>query len=147
MAAYIPDMDFPVEDIRGLIPQKAPFVMVDKLLFVDELTTKSSFIIDRDNVFVKKGVFQEAGMMENIAQTAALRAGYMAQKDNKPVETGYIGAVKDFEVFNLPKVGDELTTEISIQNQIFNVTVIEGKVWHSGDLLVQCEMKVFIGNE
>ncbi|MCO5946813.1 3-hydroxyacyl-ACP dehydratase [Mucilaginibacter sp. RT5R15] len=140
-------MGLPVEDIRALIPQKAPFVMVGKLLYADELTTKSSFTIDRDNVFAKNGVFQEAGLMENIAQTAALRAGYMAQKDNKPVETGYIGAVKDFEVFDLPKVGNELTTEITIQNQIFNVTVIDGKVWHNGNLLAQCEMKVFIGDE
>ncbi|WP_252789339.1 3-hydroxyacyl-ACP dehydratase [Mucilaginibacter flavidus] len=147
MGAYIPDMGLPVEDIRALIPQKAPFVMVGKLLYADELTTKSSFTIDRDNVFAKNGVFQEAGLMENIAQTAALRAGYMAQKDNKPVETGYIGAVKDFEVFDLPKVGNELTTEITIQNQIFNVTVIDGKVWHNGNLLAQCEMKVFIGDE
>ncbi|MEO6632888.1 MAG: 3-hydroxyacyl-ACP dehydratase [Mucilaginibacter sp.] len=140
-------MDLPVEDIRGLIPQKAPFVMVGKLLYADEITTKSSFIITNDNVFVKDGVFQEAGLMENIAQTAALHSGYMAQSNGKPVETGYIGAVKDFEVFNLPKVGDELTTEITIQNQIFNVTVIDGKIWHNGNLLAQCEMKVFIGNE
>jgi len=140
-------MDLPVEDISGLIPQKAPFVMVGKLLHADETTTRSSFIITHDNVFVKDGTFQEAGLMENIAQTAALRAGYIAQKENKPVETGYIGAVKDFEVFNLPKVGDELTTEITIQNQIFNVTVIDSKVWHNGNLLAQCEMKVFIGNE
>ena len=121
--------------------------MVGKLLYADESTTRSSFIITNDNVFVKDDVFQEAGLMENIAQTAALRAGYVAQKDSKPVETGYIGAVKDFEVFNLPKAGDELTTEINIQNQIFNVTVIEGKVWHNGNLLAQCEMKVFIGAE
>ncbi|WP_295796937.1 3-hydroxyacyl-ACP dehydratase [Mucilaginibacter sp.] len=140
-------MDLPVEDIRALIPQKAPFVMVGKLLYADELTTKSSFTVSQDNVFVKDGVFHEAGLMENIAQTAALRAGYIAQKDGKLVETGYIGAVKNFEVFNLPKVGDELTTEISVQNQIFNVTVIDGKVWHNGNLLVQCEMKIFIGNE
>ena len=117
------------------------------MLFADELTTRSSFIITNDNVFVKDGVFQEAGLMENIAQTAALRAGYMAQKDSKPLETGYIGAVKDFEVFNLPKAGDELTTEINIQNQIFNVTVIEGKIWLNGNLLAKCEMKVFIGVE
>jgi predicted hotdog family 3-hydroxylacyl-ACP dehydratase len=140
-------MNLPVEDIRALIPQKAPFVMVGKLLYADETTTRSSFIITNDNVFVKDSIFQEAGLMENIAQTAALRAGYMAQKDRKPVATGYIGAVKDFEVFNLPKIGDELTTEITIQNQIFNVTVIDGKVWHNGSLLAQCEMKVFIGNQ
>jgi predicted hotdog family 3-hydroxylacyl-ACP dehydratase len=139
-------MNFPVEDITHLIPQKHPFVMVSKLLYVDETTTKSSFIINPDNLFVKKGVFQEVGLMENIAQTAALRSGYIANTESKPVEVGYIGAIKDFEVFSLPKVNDELITEITIENQVFNVTVLSGKVWHNGNLLAQCEMKVFIGN-
>lgn len=139
-------MIFPVEDIIDFIPQKPPFVMVGKLLSVDEDLTRSSFVIKADNVFVKNNQFQEAGLMENIAQTAALRAGYIAQAENKPVIVGYIGAVKDFEVFSLPNVGDELTTEINIENQVFDVTVITGKVWCNEQLLAQCEMKVFSQN-
>lgn len=140
-------MNFPVEDIICLIPQKPPFVMVSKLLWVDEKSAKSGFTINTGNVFLKNDIFQEAGLMENIAQTAALRSGYIASTENKPVEIGYIGAIKDFEVFSLPKVNDELTTEITIENEIFNITVLLGKVWHNGNLLARCEMKVFIGNE
>ena len=85
--------------------------------------------------------------MENIAQTAALRAGYMASEREEAVLNGFIGSVKDFEIFALPKVGDELTTEVTIENQIFNVTILSGKVWCKEVLLASCEMKVFIGNE
>ena len=120
--------------------------MVGKLLSVDEFSTKSSFVINAVNVFVKNNIFQEAGLMENIAQTAALRAGYIAQAENKPVLVGYIGAVKDFEVFNLPELDDELITEIKIEDQVFDVTVISGKVWCNEQLLAQCEMKVFSQN-
>jgi predicted hotdog family 3-hydroxylacyl-ACP dehydratase len=140
-------MMLPVENIIPLIPQKPPFVMVGKLLFTDEVRTRSSFIIEPDNVFVKDNVFQEAGLMENIAQTAALRGGYVAQSENKPVAVGYIGAVSNFEIFDLPKAGDEIETEIRVENQIFDVTVLSGKVWRSGDLLAQCEMKLFISNK
>jgi 3-hydroxymyristoyl/3-hydroxydecanoyl-(acyl carrier protein) dehydratase len=140
-------MAFPVENVIPLIPQKPPFVMVGRLLDVEEGITRSSFLIGEDNVFVKDGFFQEAGLMENIAQTAALRAGYMAQAENKPVALGYIGAVNNFEVFDLPKVGDEIITEISTQNQIFDITVLSGKVWLGERLLAQCEMKVFIKND
>ena len=121
--------------------------MVSKLLQVDENSTQSSFIVNADNVFVKDGLFQEAGLMENIAQTAALRAGYMASVNHQPVASGYIGAVKDLEIFGLPKVNDELLTEITIENQIFDVTVFKGKVWHNNTLLAKCEMKVFKGIE
>jgi predicted hotdog family 3-hydroxylacyl-ACP dehydratase len=138
---------FPVDDIAALIPQKSPFVMVGRLLFADDDITRSSFMINADNVFVKNGVFQEAGLLENIAQTAALQAGYKAMQEKKPVSLGYIGAVKDFEVFQLPKAGDELLTEIEVENQVFDVTVIEGKVWCNEILFAQCEMKVFGGEK
>jgi len=147
MEVYTPDMAFPVENVIPLIPQKPPFVMVGKLLYTDVNTTRSSFYIDEDNVFVKNSLFQEAGLMENIAQTAALNAGYLAQVENKPVAVGYIGAVTGFEVFALPKAGDEIITEVSGQNQIFDIIVVSGKVWLNGDLIAQCEMKVFSKNE
>ena len=135
------------DEILPLIPQGPPFVMVGKLLHMDETVTQSSFLIEANNVFVKDNIFHEAGLMENIAQTAALRAGYLAQKENKPVLPGYIGAVKDFEVFGLPKVNDELVTEITIENQIFDVTVFSGRIWLNGELIAKCEMKVFGGNK
>jgi len=131
------------DNIITLIPQKPPFVMVGKLLSVDENSTQSSFVINADNVFVKNSLFQEAGLLENIAQTAALRAGYFAELEGKPVAVGYIGAIKDLEIFDLPAVGDELITEIVIENKILDVTVISGKVWHNGNLQAQCEMKLF----
>jgi len=121
--------------------------MVGRLLETDENTTLSSFVIHAENVFVKNGLFQEAGLMENIAQTAALRAGYLAKIENKPVAVGYIGAVSNFEVFSLPKVDDEILTEIASQNQIFDITVLSGKVWLGDQLIAQCEMKVFSKNE
>jgi len=147
MEVYTPDMTLPIEDIVPLIPQKPPFVMVGKLVETDENFTRSSFTVGADNVFVKHGLFQEAGLMENIAQTAALRAGYIAQSEHKPVAVGYIGAVSNFEVFALPKVGDEIMTEIATQNQIFDITVLSGKVWLGDRLIAQCEMKVFSKNE
>jgi predicted hotdog family 3-hydroxylacyl-ACP dehydratase len=140
-------MAFPVENVIPLIPQKPPFVMVGKLLYTDANTTRSSFHIDANNVFVKNGLFQEAGLMENIAQTAALNAGYLALVENKPIAVGYIAAVTGLEIFALPKAGDEIITEVSGQNQVFDIIVLSGKVWLNGNLIAQCEMKVFSKNE
>ncbi len=117
--------------------------MVGSLLFVDEKTARSNFFIDKDNVFARNNIFQEAGLMENIAQTAALRAGYRAAAENKAVSLGYIGAVKDLEIFSLPKVGDEIETEIGIEEQVFNMTIVSGKVWLKGELIATCKLNVF----
>jgi hypothetical protein len=139
-------MNLPVDDITDLIPQKTPFVMVGKLLFADESTTRSSFVIQAGNVFVKNGIFQEAGLMENIAQTAALAVGYRASVEKRDVGNGYIGNVSNFEVFELPKPGDELITEVIKQDEVFNVTIITGKIWLNNQLIAGCEMKVFAEN-
>ena len=133
-----------IDNIETLIPQRPPFVMIDKLLSFSETTTTTGFIIKADNIFVEDGLFKEPGLVENIAQTAAARAGYVSQTENKPVLVGYIGAVNNLQVFLLPKTGDELITEITIENQIFDVTLISGKITCNGQLVVQCKMKIFI---
>lgn len=131
-------------DILALIPQKPPFVMVDELLFSDDNITRTKFIVPADNVFVIDGEFSEAGLMENMAQTAAAGAGNMARIENRSVTTGYIGQVKNLEVFELPKVGDELLTEIKIEVQVFDASIVSGNVWKGDTLVARCEMKIFI---
>ena len=139
-------MAFPINDILALIPQKPPFVFIDRLLFVDDIVTRSSFTILPGTLFLKNNFLQEAGLLENIAQTAALRAGYTALTENRPVEEGYIGSVNNFEIFALPKVNDQLITEVYITDNIFNVTILNGKIWHQAKLIAACQMKVFVGN-
>ena len=133
-----------VENIQSLIPQKPPFVMVDKLVSFTETTSTTAFGIRADNIFVVNGVFKEPGLVENIAQTAAARAGYISKTENKPVLVGYIGAVNNLQVFSLPKAGDQLITEITIEKQIFDVALISGKITCNEELIAQCNMKIFI---
>lgn len=133
-----------IENIQSLIPQRPPFVMIDKLISFSETNTVTTFSITTDNIFVENGLFKEPGLVENIAQTAAARAGYVSQTENKPVQVGYIGAVNNLQVFMLPRSGDELITEITIENQIFDVTLISGKITCNGQPVAQCKMKIFI---
>jgi len=118
--------------------------MVDKLLLFNETVTRTGFSIKADNIFVEKGEFKEPGLVENIAQTAAARAGYISKTEDKPVLVGYIGAVNSLQVYSLPKAGDELITEITVENQIFDVTLISGKVFCNEKIIAQCNMKIFI---
>ena len=133
-----------VDNIESLLPQRPPFVMIDKLLSSTETTTTTGFGIKADNIFVDKGIFKEPGLVENIAQTAAARAGYISQTENKPVMVGYIAAINNLRVIALPKTGDELITEITVENQIFAVTLISGKITCNQQVIAQCSMKIFI---
>ena len=133
-----------VDNIQSLIPQRPPFVMIDKLVSFSETETSTAFTIKADNIFVENGIFKEPGLVENIAQTAAARAGYVSKTENKPVLVGYIGAVNNLKIFSLPKTGDELITEIIIENQIFDVTLITGKITCNERVIAECKMKIFI---
>jgi predicted hotdog family 3-hydroxylacyl-ACP dehydratase len=132
------------KDIHSLIPQRAPFIMVDELLFSDDKLARTSLLITAENIFVVNGEFREPGLVENIAQSAAARIGYISKMENKPVPVGYIGSVKNLEIIALPKINDQLETEISIENQIFDVTIITGKIMCKKKLVAHCEMKIFI---
>ena len=135
--------------VSKLIPQQPPMVMVDELLYHDDQKSLSNLHIENDNLFVEEGLLSEAGIIENIAQTAALRTGWNALQavgageiKNPPV--GVIGAVKNFILYSQPSVNTNITTEISIQTEIFNATIISGKVMAGDDLLAECEMKIFL---
>jgi predicted hotdog family 3-hydroxylacyl-ACP dehydratase len=136
------------ENMLNLIPQRPPFVMVGNLLHSDEKLTRTSFLVREDNIFVENGELKEPGLIENIAQTAAAGAGYKAKLNNNPVAVGYIGAVKNLEIFAMPKINDELITEVTICPDFYrdDVTIISGKSWCNEKLMAQCEMKIFIGN-
>jgi predicted hotdog family 3-hydroxylacyl-ACP dehydratase len=132
------------DNILALIPQRQPMVMVDALLYSDDAITRSKFTVKDNNIFVVNGFLKEPGLVENIAQTAAARAGFIAQQQNEPVSVGYIGAVKNLEIFSFPKTGELLTTEITIENQIFEVTILSGKIFCNESIVAQCEMKIFL---
>jgi len=120
--------------------------MVGELLYADDQVSRTSFTVKEDNVLVSGGFFTEGGLLENMAQTAAAGAGYAALSQNKPVEAGYIGAVKNLEIFSLPAVNDILETEVLFKEQVFNVTLVTASVTCNGKPVAGCEMKIFIGS-
>jgi predicted hotdog family 3-hydroxylacyl-ACP dehydratase len=135
------------DNILQFIPQRAPFVMIDRLSGWDQKTCCTTLKVTEGNIFLENGLLTEPGILENIAQTAAAAMGYGSQKENRGVPVGYIGAIQNLEIFDLPKKNDEIKTEITIKNQIFNVTVIEGVVQCQDKILARCNMKIFISNQ
>src|ERR1043165_4556592 len=93
------------EEIVSYIPQKHPIVMIDEIVKVEEKVTLTHFEIRSDNMFVYNGELREPGIIENIAQTAAAKAGYEVKKNGAEPLIGFIGAVKDLQIHSFPKVG------------------------------------------
>lgn len=129
-------------DILTLIPQRRPFVMIDRLLTFDEIESSTDFVIKEDNIFCKDGLFLETGIMENIAQTCAARIGYININNNESVKIGVIGSIKDLVITKLPKVGTTLLTKVKVLSEVFAITLVEAEVYDNEELIAKCEMKI-----
>lgn len=130
-------------DIKTLLPQRYPFIMVDKLLLCDNIFTKTEFRVNENHVFTSAGVLTEPGIMENIAQTCAARMGYInSMVKGGNVKIGFIGAIKNFKINKLPKIGEVLETTIEVQNEVFNMLLVAAKVLVGNECIAECEMKI-----
>ena len=133
--------------IRDYIPQKSPMVMIGKLLEADGSLTRTSYTITNDNVFYKDGRFREAGLIENMAQTAAAGTGFMSKRKNQPPPVGFIGGIKNLRINSLPGLGDEITTQIKIEHEIFDARVASGIIFLNDSVIAECEFKIFLLKE
>ncbi len=118
-------LDKPIPNIENLIPQKKPFVMVDSLLGFSSKKIISSFKVLETNVFCKKNMLSEAGLLENMAQTVALHTGYDYFLKGELPPTGYIGAIKEIQILLLPQLNEIIHTEASILQEFMGVTLVE----------------------
>jgi predicted hotdog family 3-hydroxylacyl-ACP dehydratase len=138
----ITDKDF----IGKLIPQKTPFVMVDKLLHFEDKKVVAGLTISEDNIFIQYNKFAAPGLIEHMAQTVALYTGYQFFLKEEAAPTGYIGAIKKVEIFELPSIGKELETTVIILHDIMGVTLITAETKCDGKTIASSEMKTVLAS-
>ena len=132
-------------DVHELLPQQEPFVMIGKLTHLDSTLTITETVVEAGNIFVDDGRLSASGMMENIAQTCAARIGYVNKYIlKKGIQLGFIGAVRNFEVKSLPKMGDTLVTRVEVKEEIFGMTLANATIESNGVQLVSTEMKIAV---
>lgn len=136
-------------DIRSLLPQRDPFVAVDRLVHYDDREVVTETLVKADSLFTEDGRLTAAGLMENIAQSCAARIGfrtlYVLGLDK--VDIGVIGALRNMEIHALPLAGQTLTTRVTVKEEAFGITLVEASVRSEGRTLAEGEMKIALKNE
>ena len=115
---------FEKDFVENLLPQKFPFVMVDKMYAYSETTIVSGLKIKNENMFFQNGILLESGLVEHMAQSVALHTGYQFFLIQEPAPTGYIGSIKEIEIFELPKLGAEIKTTVTILYEFAGITLV-----------------------
>ena len=134
------------EAVLQMIPQKPPMAMIDTIIDVTAQKAVTALTITKENIFCEEGFFQAPGLSENIAQTAAAQVGYLSNLAGEAPPVGFIGAIKNLSIEQLPKIGDQLITEIEIEHEIMNFTVINGIAKVGDQIMAKCQMKIFIAD-
>lgn len=135
------------EGILGLIPQRPPIVMVDSFFGIEENCSYSGLTVTSDNIFCEAGKLQEPGVIEHIAQSAAARIGFIYTRQGAQVPLGFIGSVDKLKIYNLPGVGIKLFTEITVVQEVFDITLVSAQVKAGEESIAECRMKIFIKKE
>lgn len=130
--------------IKKLIPHREPMVMVDALVHYSPLKATSELTIPDTNIFVEDGYFSEAGLIEHMAQTAALYTGYKFYLEQLPVKEGFIGSIKSLNIVNLPKINDTLTTKVHITYEFANMTIVKLITTLGGKMIAEAEMNTVL---
>ena len=132
-------------DIHEILPQQEPFVMISRMVQLDAVRTICETDIHPDNIFVEDGCFSASGLIENIAQTCAARIGYINKYMlKKAVQIGVVGAIRKLEVFDLPKVGQQISTIVEVKEEVFGMTLASAQVLQGDQILASTEMKIAV---
>ena len=136
-------------DIKKLIPQRSPIMMVDELLEVHDDVARCSLTIREDNFFLEPdGAIAEPGVIEHIAQSASAFAGYSAiQAGATEPPVGYIGEVKRFRLNRKPRKGETLVTTITMGPTVGGVTIITGETVSGEETIATTQMKIYVAGE
>jgi len=129
-------------DVLTLIPQRPPFVAIDKLLSCNELKTETSFKIFENFILTEDGKMSEAGIIENFAQTGAARLGYLNL--NGPVKIGMIGSVDNLQIWQLPEVNSNIFTTITVLGDFMGFLIVEAESKCDEQPVASCKMKIFL---
>lgn len=142
-------VSFPILDsdfVGQLIPQKFPFVMVDKLLAFSENQITAGLTVKSENIFFDNGNLQEAGLIEHMAQSVALYTGYQFHLRNEAAPTGYIGSIKKIDILRLPELNEAIETTVAILQEFGGVTLVDIFVRINDKEIAIGQMKTVLAN-
>lgn len=135
-------MQFQDVPITQLIPQRQPFVMVDRIVSCDATDAVAEFTVREDNIFLDDMLLSAAGIIENMAQSCAARMGCISMMAGGPIKIGYIGDIRNCTVNRQPRQGEVLTTHVHVMEEVFNLTLAEVKTMCGDEVIATARMKI-----
>ncbi|TYA73947.1 ABC transporter permease [Seonamhaeicola marinus] len=140
-------------DITNFLPHRIPFLMVDNVISISDDHVKTEFTIPENCIFLEEGLLNEAGLIENAAQTCSSIVGksYFDEDDTKGEGNkliGFISAIKKVTISELPAQGTTIETIANLVSRFdtdtYSISTLECKIILEGKQLLSGVMNLFI---
>ena len=134
--------------VRDILPQRPPFLFVDRLVRYDDAETVTAFTVPAEYLLVEDGRLTASGILENMAQSSAARIGYLCKYIlHVPVRIGYIGAIRKFRVNRLPAAGETVETTVVLREDVFGISLADVTVHVGEEVIAEASLKTALGEK
>jgi predicted hotdog family 3-hydroxylacyl-ACP dehydratase len=131
-------------EILDIIPQRKPFVFVHSYYGEDNGVFYTGYLPEDGTLLTENGHFLETGIIEHMAQSAAVIMGYEYKSRGESIPVGFIGSVSKFELNRMPVVGEELYTGTKVMAKFGDISLVECTISVNGVKVASGELKIFL---
>jgi predicted hotdog family 3-hydroxylacyl-ACP dehydratase len=141
-------------NIKKYLPHRAPMLMVDLILEMDDEQVETVFEIKTGNIFVENGFFTESGLVENMAQTCSsvVAKDYFIDENYNDKEdvnvVGFISGIKTLKIHALPEVGNVIYTKALLVSKFitesYSLCTMKCQTFRGDELFLEGEITLFI---
>ncbi len=136
-------MHYQGEDIKRLIPQRYPFMMVDDFESADATHAISRLTIVKENYFLlPDGTMAESGLIEHMAQSCSALAGSQGDSESAPI--GMIVEVKNFHCSRRPTTDETLETSVAFNFSFGQMTLAHCICNVGSDVIAEVDLKIYM---
>lgn len=149
-------MVFP--DILDLIPHRAPMILIDRLVSVDNLTCVSEYKVPKNGIFTNiqsddaLSYLSEMGLIEHVAQTSMAFIQLFFKRENHSINGqdffGYISNIQQVEIKGKAYSGQTIQTkthtELVFSSENLKICNIEATVLVEENCILNANMKMLL---
>jgi predicted hotdog family 3-hydroxylacyl-ACP dehydratase len=129
-------------DPASPIPHRFPILCVDSILVADQNRAVAEYLV-REGPHVDDEMMWEVGMIEGLAQTAAVlensdEVGLSFERDS-----GMLVGVRNFTIHRRPRIGERLEWHVEIIRRLGPFLLVTGEACCGEELLAEGELRFY----